>query len=69
MIATYALCGFSNFQSVGICISALSAMESSKKSIFSRYATIAMLGGNLACFTTACIAGKRNLFFYAYSYI
>jgi nucleoside permease NupC len=60
VIATYALCGFSNFGSVGIQIASLSALCPSKQKVFSEIASMAMIGGTLACFMTACIAGKKG---------
>lgn len=57
VIATYALCGFSNFTSIGIQIGTLSGMIPSRKSVFSRLALRCMLVANVACFITACIAG------------
>ena len=58
VISTYALCGFANFGSVGIVIGVLVAMAPSRRSDIAQVALRAMLAGNIACFTTACIAGK-----------
>ena len=57
MIATYALCGFSNFSSIGIQIGFLSALVPGKSKLFAKYGLRAMIGGSLACFLTACFAG------------
>lgn len=57
VIATYALCGFSSFCSLGICIGALTALAPSRAKIFARYSFRAQLGGNITCFLTACFAG------------
>jgi nucleoside permease NupC len=57
-ISTYALCGFSNFAAIGICIGALSALVPSRASFVTRMAVKAMVGGNIACFLTACLCGK-----------
>jgi nucleoside permease NupC len=58
-ISTYALCGFSNFAAIGICIGALSALAPSRSRVISRLAAKAMIGGNIACFLTACICGMQ----------
>eukprot|EP00794_Sanderia_malayensis_P000608 gene608-1270_t len=57
IIATYALCGFSNFQGLGIMIGGLSALIPNKRDIISRIALRSLFSGTVACFTTACIAG------------
>jgi len=56
-IATYALCGFANFSSVAIQIGGMSALEPDRKPDFASCGLKAMLGGTLAAFMTACIAG------------
>ncbi|KAG8455297.1 hypothetical protein GDO86_001479 [Hymenochirus boettgeri] len=56
-IATYALCGFANFGSLGITIGGLSSMAPSRKSDIANGAVRAMIAGTVACFMTACIAG------------
>uniref|UniRef100_A0A3Q3BEW3 Sodium/nucleoside cotransporter n=1 Tax=Kryptolebias marmoratus TaxID=37003 RepID=A0A3Q3BEW3_KRYMA len=56
-IATYALCGFSNFASLGLCIGALSAMAPDRQSDISSCGLRALIAGSVACFMTACIAG------------
>ncbi|KAJ8301083.1 hypothetical protein KUTeg_020070 [Tegillarca granosa] len=58
VIATYALCGFSNIGSIGIMLGALGAMAPNRKSDISQVVVRAMIAGNVACFMTACIAGK-----------
>ncbi|XP_070210439.1 sodium/nucleoside cotransporter 1-like [Littorina saxatilis] len=57
VIATYALCGFSNFGSMGIMLGALSVMAPSRRTDLSSIVFRAMISGNVACFFTACIAG------------
>lgn len=57
VIATYALCGFSNFGSMGIMLGALSAMAPKRRPTMAKLVFRAMLAGNVACFFTACIAG------------
>jgi CNT family concentrative nucleoside transporter len=57
LIASYALCGFANFSSIGIQIGGIGGMAHVKKSEIARLGLLAVLGGNLACFLSACIAG------------
>ncbi|KAM8960580.1 solute carrier family 28 member 3 [Pelodytes ibericus] len=56
-IATYALCGFANFGSLGITIGGLTSMAPSRKGDIAAGAIRAMIAGTVACFMTACIAG------------
>jgi len=57
VILTYALCGFANFGSIGIQIGGIGAMAPDRQSDLARLGLRAMLGGTLACFMTACVAG------------
>nr|AKN21616.1 slc28a-1 [Schmidtea mediterranea] len=57
VIATYALCGFANFGSMGILLSSLSTMIPHRRPDLSKLIVRAMIAGNIACFLTACIAG------------
>ncbi|MCH8828163.1 MAG: NupC/NupG family nucleoside CNT transporter [Planctomycetes bacterium] len=57
IIATYALCGFANFSSIGIQIGGMGAIAPSRKKDLARLGLRAMIGGTLAAFMTACIAG------------
>jgi len=57
VIATYALCGFSNFASLGVQVGGLSPMAPNRKKDLTTLVFSAMIGGNMACFMTACIAG------------
>ncbi len=56
-IATYALCGFANFSSIGIQIGGISAVAPKRRSDLARLGLRAMIGGALASWTTATIAG------------
>ena len=56
-IATYALCGFANFASIAIQIGGIGAMVPSKRTDLARFGVRAMIGGLLACYLTAAIAG------------
>jgi len=57
VIATYALCGFSNFSSIAIQIGGIGGMAPERKSDLARIGLRAMVAGSLACFQTATIAG------------
>ncbi|XP_052013411.1 solute carrier family 28 member 3 [Apodemus sylvaticus] len=56
-IATYALCGFANFGSLGIVIGGLTSIAPSRKRDIASGAMRALIAGTIACFMTACIAG------------
>ena len=56
-IATYALCGFANFPSIAIQIGGLSAIAPERRADFATLGLRAMIGGALACWTTAAVAG------------
>jgi nucleoside permease NupC len=57
MIATYSLCGFCNFGSMGIQLGGLGALAESRRHDFARLGLRAMLAGVLACNMTASLAG------------
>ncbi len=57
IIATYALCGFANFSSIGIQIGGISAIAPERKSDLAKVGLKAMFGGAIASFLTATIAG------------
>ncbi|CAG5053190.1 unnamed protein product [Parnassius apollo] len=57
LIATYALCGFTNPASAGIMIGAISAMAPNQRETLSSVAIRAFFTGCGICFMTACIAG------------
>jgi pyrimidine nucleoside transport protein len=57
LISTYALCGFSNFSSIGMQIGALSAMAPKRRKDLAALGMRAMIAGSISCFMTACIAG------------
>ncbi|TNE80788.1 MAG: hypothetical protein EP332_06085 [Bacteroidetes bacterium] len=57
IIATYILCGFSNFASIGIQIGGIGALVPTRKGLLSQLGLRALLGGTLACLLTAAIAG------------
>jgi CNT family concentrative nucleoside transporter len=57
LIATYALCGFSNFASIGIQIGGISALAPNQRKNLTELGIKALIGGTIACFLTAAIAG------------
>ncbi len=57
IIATYALCGFANFASIGIQIGGISALAQNQQSTLAKLGVRALIGGTIACFMTATIAG------------
>ncbi len=57
VIATYALCGFANFASIGIQIGGISAIAPNQRKTLTELGLKAMVGGTVACFFTAIIAG------------
>ncbi|MEM9187381.1 MAG: nucleoside transporter C-terminal domain-containing protein [Planctomycetota bacterium] len=56
-IMTYALCGFANFSSIGIQLGGIGGIAPERRGDLARLGLRAMLGGTLAAFMTACIAG------------
>ena len=57
IIASYALCGFSNFGSIGIQLGGIGGMAPNRRKDLSTIAFKAMIGGALASWLTATIAG------------
>ena len=57
IIATFALCGFANFSSIGIQIGGIGALAPSRRHDLARLGLRAMVAGTLANFMTATIAG------------
>ena len=57
IIATYILCGFANFASIGIQIGGIGALAPNRRSDLSRLGVIALIGGTLASLFTAVIVG------------
>ena len=56
-IATYALCGFSNFGSIAIQLGGIGSIAPTRKKDLARLGLKAMIGGALASWMTASIAG------------
>lgn len=57
VIVSYALCGFSNVASIGIQIGGISPLAPSRRHDIARLGFKAMVGGALATFMIACVAG------------
>ena len=57
IISSYALCGFANFGSIGIQLGGIGAMAPEKRNVLSKIVFKAMIGGALASWLTATIAG------------
>jgi CNT family concentrative nucleoside transporter len=57
IIATYILCGFSNFASIGIQIGGIGSLAPSRKGALSKLGFKALIGGTLASLFTAVIVG------------
>ena len=57
IISSYALCGFANFGSIGIQLGGIGAMAPEKRNVLSKIVLKAMVGGALASWLTATIAG------------
>ena len=55
-IATFALCGFANFSSIGIQIGGIGALVPARRHDLARLGIRAMVAGTLANFVTACLA-------------
>jgi pyrimidine nucleoside transport protein len=56
-IATYALCSFSNFSSIGIQLGGLGALVPERRKDMAKIIWRAFIAGNAAALMTACIAG------------
>jgi CNT family concentrative nucleoside transporter len=56
-IATYALCGFANFSSIAIQVGGIGSLAGERRTELARLGVRAMVGGLLATYTTAAIAG------------
>jgi CNT family concentrative nucleoside transporter len=56
-ITTYALCGFANFSSIAIQLGGIGGLAPNRRHDLARLGIKSLIGGTLACFMTACIAG------------
>ncbi|HEY5803742.1 MAG TPA: nucleoside transporter C-terminal domain-containing protein [Lysobacter sp.] len=62
LIATYALCGFANFSSIAIQIGGIGGLAPERRQDLARFGLRAVLGGSIATFMTATIAGVLTYF-------
>jgi CNT family concentrative nucleoside transporter len=62
LIATYALCGFANFSSIAIQIGGIGGLAPERRKDLARFGLRAVLGGSIATFMTATIAGVLTAF-------
>ena len=57
LMATYMLCGFANFASIGIQIGGIGSLAPNQRTNLSKFGMMAVLGGTLASLLSATIAG------------
>lgn len=57
IMATYVLCGFANFASIGIQIGGIGSLAPEKKGLLAKYGFKALIGGTLASLFTAVLVG------------
>ena len=57
VLASYALCGFANIGSVAMQIGGIGGMAPGRRPDLARLGLRSMVGGLLACYMTACVAG------------
>lgn len=57
IVATYALCGFANFASIGIQIGGIGALAPGRRVLLSQLGIKALVAGSIASFLTGAIAG------------
>jgi len=57
VIATYSLCGFANFASIGIQIGGIGGLAPSQQANLAKFGIKALIGGTVAALMTATIAG------------
>lgn len=57
IILTYALCGFANFSSIGIQVGGIGSLAPERRSDIAKLGIRSLIGGSLAAFMTATIAG------------
>tara|TARA_R110000772_G_scaffold90957_1_gene187381 strand:- start:375 stop:2090 length:1716 start_codon:yes stop_codon:yes gene_type:complete len=57
IMATYMLCGFANFASIGIQIGGIGSLAPGQRKVLSKFGMKALLGGTIASLISAAIAG------------
>jgi len=56
-MATYMLCGFANFASIGIQIGGIGSLAPGQRTTLSEFGMKALIGGSIASLMSATIAG------------
>ncbi|MDV7397398.1 nucleoside transporter C-terminal domain-containing protein, partial [Arthrospira platensis SPKY1] len=57
IMATYMLCGFANFASIGIQIGGIGSLAPNQRKTLSEFGIKALIGGSIASLLSATIAG------------
>ena len=57
LMATYMLCGFANFASIGIQVGGIGSLAPGQRKTLSKFGMVALLGGTLASLFSATMAG------------
>lgn len=57
IILTYAMCGFANIVSIGIQIGGIGSLAPNQRTNLAQLGLRAMVGGTIACYLSACVAG------------
>uniref|UniRef100_A0A915L7G6 Concentrative nucleoside transporter C-terminal domain-containing protein n=1 Tax=Romanomermis culicivorax TaxID=13658 RepID=A0A915L7G6_ROMCU len=58
MMATFTLCGFSNFGSIGMQLGLIGSLCPEKRPVVAEIILRSLVSGAVACFMTACVAGS-----------
>lgn len=57
VMSTYVLCGFANLASIGIQVGGIGILITERRSMLAKLGWLALIGGTLACMSTAVVAG------------
>ncbi|XP_076461764.1 solute carrier family 28 member 3-like [Babylonia areolata] len=60
ILATYMVCGLSNLGAIGVAIGAYTSLAPSRSVDVYRMVVLALFAGNIASFSTACMAGEEE---------
>ncbi len=60
LMATYMLCGFANFASIGIQVGGIGSLAPSQRKTLSEFGVLALIGGTLASLMSATMAGMLS---------
>ena len=55
------ICGLSNLGAIGVAIGAFTSLAPTRRMEIIKHVPLALLAGNLASFSTACVAGETDL--------